>query len=114
MPLKSKDSGEGRFFYLVRCRFAPVSLLPEWNNWYAEKHIPEMLSVPGIQSVQRFQDLSAEGSFLAIYTLDSPDVFEHKRYSEVRGWGKWESNIVDWSRQLVREHTINGDSGRDL
>lgn len=49
----------------------------EYNAWYDNQHIPDVLKVPGIVSAQRLK-LAQEksrlpGKYLAIYELDSDD-----------------------------------------
>jgi len=92
--------------YLVSCEFAPIDDLPAWNDWYEQIHIPDMLSVPGIQAVRRYQRLGTRAHYLAVYEIDSPKVFDEPRYGEVRGWGPWADHIVSWSRELLRREVL--------
>ncbi|NKQ56120.1 hypothetical protein HFP15_24895 [Amycolatopsis sp. K13G38] len=101
------------FVYVVWCEFAPGEDLPDWHRWYDEVHIPGMLSVPGISAVHRCQLLGRENQFLAIYDIESPAVFDHPRYAEVRGWGPWQGHIVSWSREVLsRTGAIGEATGR--
>lgn len=49
----------------------------EFNRWYDERHVPDLLAVPGIVSAQRFAltDATGEGkpawSYLALYELET-------------------------------------------
>ena len=51
----------------------------EFNRWYDEQHVPDLLAVPGIVSAQRFalSDATGEGqsqwSYLALYELETDD-----------------------------------------
>lgn len=53
----------------------------EYNRWYSEQHLHDVVAVPGFISAQRFRlaDPAAEGvppqSYMAIYTMrtDQPD-----------------------------------------
>lgn len=40
----------------------------EYNDWYENTHVPEILSIPGFITAKRYK--SADGSYLAIYELD--------------------------------------------
>lgn len=52
----------------------------EYNNWYNEVHIPEILSVPGIISARRFRIkvVRAPGSpkwkYLAVYEVETDSI----------------------------------------
>jgi hypothetical protein len=88
--------------YQGRARFTDESRRAEWDLWYEREHIPQVLSVPGIRSVCRYQDVDDPEWFVAVYEIDSPEVFDHPRYAEVRGWGPWVSTIIEWSRSVLR------------
>jgi len=51
----------------------------EFNHWYDERHVPDLLAVPGFVSAQRFQLTDATGqgspgwSYLALYEIESDD-----------------------------------------
>jgi hypothetical protein len=51
----------------------------EFNRWYDEQHVPDLLAVPGFVSAQRFALTDATGqdkagwSYLAFYELDTED-----------------------------------------
>ncbi|MQY26189.1 DUF4286 family protein [Nocardia aurantia] len=49
----------------------------EFNTWYAEQHLPELLSVPGFVSARRYRvHRGAQGlpSYLAVYELEADDL----------------------------------------
>ena len=54
----------------------------EYNDWYDNRHMDDVLSIPGFVRVQRFEDaasLSTESSgfkYLSIYEIDSDDIAE--------------------------------------
>lgn len=51
----------------------------EYNDWYTNQHLADVVAVPGFVSAQRFRlrDAAAEGApvqrYLAIYMLDTDD-----------------------------------------
>ena len=95
-----------RYVYLLRAEFSDREREDEWNRWYDEKHLPELLSVPGIVSATRYRQHGAEGRYLAAYEIEGPDVFQEPRYTEVTGWGEWAPYIAEWRRavyELVEE-----------
>ena len=44
---------------------------PEFNKWYNEEHLPELLSVPGILSAARYEAVKGGPQYLACYELES-------------------------------------------
>ena len=51
----------------------------EFNRWYSEVHLPEVLQIEGFQSAQRLfltplQMQPQSHSYLAIYTIDSNNI----------------------------------------
>ena len=62
---------------------------PQWDDWYVD-HLNLMMTVPGFHSAQRFKTASPGYSpSLAMYTVDSEDVFKGAYYLSVRGMGEW-------------------------
>lgn len=53
----------------------------EFNRWYSDVHIPDVLAVPGVVSAQRFRIMETRAAdpalprwrYVAIYTIDSED-----------------------------------------
>jgi hypothetical protein len=61
----------------------------ELDAWYVE-HLGIMLTVKGVDSTQRFKTTSAGyPPSLAMYTVESPRVFQDPYYLSVRGMGEW-------------------------
>jgi hypothetical protein len=49
----------------------------EFNDWYDNTHIPEILAVPGFVSARRYKvhgDSATGRAYLAIYELDADDL----------------------------------------
>lgn len=49
----------------------------EYNDWYAGKHVPEVLEIPGVVSGRRYKLVGRPGtppSYLAVYELEADDV----------------------------------------
>lgn len=48
----------------------------EYNRWYTERHLPDVVAVPGMVAAQRFRvtgESNLPGSYLAIYELETND-----------------------------------------
>ena len=61
----------------------------QWDDWYLE-HLQVMLTVPGVDSAQRFKTSSpGYPRSLAMYTFASADIFNDPYYLGIRGQGEW-------------------------
>lgn len=89
--------------YAVEMNFTQPARQAAWDAWYLE-HLDILLTVPGIHTAQRFrcEDLSP-APYLAIYSVDGPEVFVSPAYRERGGrdsTGEWKSVMVNWDRNL--------------
>lgn len=66
----------------------------EFNEWYNEEHMPLMDAVPGILSARRFRAVGGLPRYVAVYHLQSPDVYKE------RSW--YEANQTPWIRRIHR------------
>lgn len=46
----------------------------EFNRWYDEEHIPELLRIPGFRSARRLRSAIEAHSYLTLYELDDASV----------------------------------------
>jgi hypothetical protein len=46
----------------------------DYNKWYNDTHLAEIVSVEGIVSARRFAPMDGNGPYIAIYELDSDDL----------------------------------------
>jgi hypothetical protein len=46
----------------------------EYNTWYDEIHIPELLALDGIVSARRLRPVDGKGPYVAIYELEGDDL----------------------------------------
>ena len=80
----------------------------DWDAWYLE-HLRVMVSVDGIESAQRFKTKTPNNSpSLAMYSMESADVFQDPYYLSIRGMGEFK-DLVD-----KRYYHRNLFSGLDL
>ena len=54
----------------------PADKEEDFNKWYNEEHLAELLSVPGILNAARYEAVKSGPKHLACYELDSPSVVE--------------------------------------
>lgn len=95
-----------RLIYALCAEFADPEQEEAWNEWYDTIHVPALLTVPGFRSARRYQERGAAGRYLAVYEIDSADVFGEPRYAEVTGWGCWAPYITSYSRHLLERRDL--------
>ena len=74
-------SKKARGIYLV---WADVQAAKEddFNRWYNEEHLDELLAIPGVLSAARYIAVSGSPKYLACYELESPEVRDTPEYQE--------------------------------
>lgn len=65
----------------------------QFNRWYNDVHIPEVLGCPGFLRAARWESLEGEPRFLALYDLDRADVLSTPEMKSVYGFGPMEPCI---------------------
>ena len=89
------------FVYIVRCNFTDPAREQAWNDWYSGPKIAQMLAKPHFRTCQRFRRTAGRGrTYLALWTLQSPEAFNTTAYRTDWGFFDWEPYIADWSRDL--------------
>ena len=48
----------------------------EFNHWYNEEHLPELLAVPGVLNAARYEAVMSGPKHLACYELQTPSVVD--------------------------------------
>ncbi len=64
----------------------PADVEKEFNRWYNEEHMHDMLAFPGILSARRYRIVEGQPTYLAMYDLKDPGVVEQPEYQYVSGW----------------------------
>jgi hypothetical protein len=83
----------GIVIFISQSGFLDPEQKKEWDAWYIE-HLKIMATVPGIHSAQRFETTSdGQPPSLAMYTVDSPEIFTDPYYLSIRGMGRWQPLI---------------------
>ena len=79
------DAASEHWFYMVKTRSADPAREPEFNAWYDEIDIPDVLAVPGFmrarrglqQTIAEFPQLDlqeTEGKYVALYDIETTDI----------------------------------------
>ena len=101
--------------YMVEHTFSMPELEDDWNAWYAG-NLRVLLSVPGIDSAQRFRVPGASPPrYMALYTLAGPEVFDSTAYRNAGGGGansvRFRPAYQVWVRNLFADIDTAPDVG---
>jgi len=72
----------------------PAELDEEYNRWYNEEHIDQLLSIPGVLSAARYQAVSGGPKYLASYELASVEVCQSE------AWKQMIEHPTEWSQRM--------------
>ena len=76
----------------------------EFNQWYDQEHIPQLLAVPGFQTGRRYQAVEGQPRYIAVYQLADEHVLKGDAFRAVR------ENPTPWTAKL-RPHFRNTQRG---
>ena len=85
---------KGTGLLMVWCD-VPADMEDDFNRWYNEEHIAELLARPGVLSAARYVAISGSPKYLACYEMANPEVRDSAEYqghlnqvprSGPRGW----------------------------
>ena len=73
--------------FLVRIK-VPKAIEAEFNRWYAEEHIPDILKFPGAVEVRRYRTLIGDEDYQQLTAIEFEDEDAMRRYlhSDYRAW----------------------------
>lgn len=66
----------------------------EFNAWYNNEHLSELLDCPGWLSASRYKALSGDYQYLATYDLSGQHAFETSDYLRARGFKSVETHVT--------------------
>ena len=72
---------KGRGLYMVWAD-VPGDKEVEFNRWYNEEHLDELLAIPGVLNAARYTAVSGSPKYLACYELENPEVRDTPEYQE--------------------------------
>ena len=81
----------------------PADKEEDFNRWYNEEHLQELLSVPGILNAARYEAVRSGPKHLACYELESPAVIETDAFKD-RPRTEWGSRV---SPSIIGTNFIN-------
>ncbi|MGX4677326.1 DUF4286 family protein [SAR92 clade bacterium H246] len=71
----------------------------EWNAWYNEIHVPEVMACPAFISARRLVSVdSGRKQYIAIYELESEQAVRSAEFNSIRGWGRFAEYVTSESK----------------
>ena len=74
----------------------------EFNNWYNDVHVPEVMASPGFLSNVRYEEVGAEGHYMAKYEISGEESLETPEFDKARGWKEMSSVVIRSGNALYR------------
>ena len=68
----------------------PADKEADFNRWYNEEHLAELLSIPGVLNAARYEAIKSGPKHLACYELENPAVVESDAFKN-RPTTDWDS-----------------------
>jgi hypothetical protein len=89
--------------YMVDHVFADPAVEPAWHAWYSA-YLRKLVAVPGLHTAQRFKAIGCTPRYLAMYSIDSADVYASDAYRNMGGGGSQSAAFHHayalWTRNL--------------
>jgi len=70
--------------FMVMVDVAPASAEPEFNAWYDDEHVPELLRVPGFLTGVRYRALQGSPRYVAMYDLADFSALDEPLFHQAR------------------------------
>ncbi|MGI8827667.1 MAG: DUF4286 family protein [Chloroflexota bacterium] len=79
----------------------------EWNRWYDQVHLPEILGCPGFVQGARYAYETGESvrRYVTIYDITGPDAVAGDEFTSRRGWDGF-SDSVRFTSRLYKRRTV--------
>ena len=83
----------------------------DFNRWYNDVHLPEVLACPGFERATRYECTDGQPRFLAVYELETEDALTTPEMQRVRGFGEMFPHVRNFHERIYREiHAAEGAS----
>ena len=74
----------------------------DWNRWYDEIHLPEIVACPGFVRAARYVAAVDGGrAYQALYDLEGPEALDSPEFAQRRGWDRFRPQL-QWTTRLGR------------
>lgn len=74
----------------------------DWNRWYDEVHLPEIVGCPGFRHAARYvAEADGKRFYQALYDLAGPEALDSAEFAQRRGWDRFRPQL-QWTTRLGR------------
>lgn len=82
----------------------PADKEKEFNEWYNQVHVPEIIKCPGFLSARRLRSVQGPGPrYIAIYEIEHERVLETPEFNKARGWHRFAPFVIDPKPTIYQE-----------
>lgn len=74
----------------------------EFNAWYNDVHVPEVLACPGWIWGSRYVSTDGEPRYLAIYEMESEDAMWTPELQAIKGFGEYWKSLESYHSRVYR------------
>ncbi len=97
-----REGAGGEWLYVVRVSVDP-GVEDEWNRWYDDEHLPEILGCPGFVSGRRYtcRNESGRTSYMTVYSITDSTALETPEVAAAKGWHRF-IDAVEFTTDVYR------------
>ena len=83
----------------------------EWNVWYDQVHLPDILGCPGFIHAARYVcDEAGARRYLTVYEITGDEVLQSAEFSKRRGWGPFKECVRSSVRTCRQISAVRGNT----
>ena len=94
---------EAKYIYIAAMDVEPDKEAA-FNEVYDTEHIPTILKVPGVISATRYEGVSGDPKYMAVYEVETPELPESEIFRAATNEGRWPTEIRPFTRN--RYHAV--------
>ncbi len=89
-------------FLLVTTTDCDPEHADEFNDWYNNTHVPDVMACPGFISSRRYEAVYGEPRFIAIYEIEDEGALKTPEVQKIRGFGKMFPYVRNFHERIYR------------
>lgn len=103
----AEESPIDEWLYVVQVTVAG-DVEDEWNEWYDNEHLPEILACPGFIRGTRYVSPSERGPrYMTVYAIADSTALETPEFAAAKGWYRF-ADSVDFTTGVYRARASSG------
>jgi hypothetical protein len=81
----------------------------EFNRWYDEVHVPEVLACPGWEQGARYVAVEGSPRYMAVYEMSGPEAMWTPELQAIKGFGPYWKSLEAYRSVVYRKITPERD-----